>query len=74
MCMKFFIFKKKKSACIVFRKKAIFEYGDMITERNLCVLVLCFREYVVDLDEGSQHLMRYRTIAPLVASGAVQLI
>ncbi|KTG45821.1 hypothetical protein cypCar_00030159 [Cyprinus carpio] len=32
------------------------------------------REYVVDLDEGSQHLMRYRTIAPLVASGAVQLI
>ncbi|XP_030645021.1 DNA replication complex GINS protein SLD5 [Chanos chanos] len=31
-------------------------------------------EYVVDLDEGSQHLMRYRTIAPLVASGAVQLI
>uniref|UniRef100_A0A668RU88 DNA replication complex GINS protein SLD5 n=1 Tax=Oreochromis aureus TaxID=47969 RepID=A0A668RU88_OREAU len=32
------------------------------------------REYVVDLDEGSQHLMRYRTIAPLVSSGAVQLI
>ncbi|KAI4890143.1 hypothetical protein NFI96_020029 [Prochilodus magdalenae] len=32
------------------------------------------REYVVDLEEGSQHLMRYRTIAPLVASGAVQLI
>uniref|UniRef100_A0A8C2C090 DNA replication complex GINS protein SLD5 n=1 Tax=Cyprinus carpio TaxID=7962 RepID=A0A8C2C090_CYPCA len=32
------------------------------------------REYVVDLDKGSQHLMRYRTIAPLVASGAVQLI
>ncbi|TRY80207.1 hypothetical protein DNTS_022594 [Danionella cerebrum] len=32
------------------------------------------REYVVDLDEGSQHLMRYRAIAPLVASGAVQLI
>ncbi|XP_078284952.1 DNA replication complex GINS protein SLD5 isoform X2 [Rhinoraja longicauda] len=32
------------------------------------------REYTIDLDEGSQHLMRYRTIAPLVASGAVQLI
>ncbi|XP_007907409.2 DNA replication complex GINS protein SLD5 [Callorhinchus milii] len=32
------------------------------------------REYAIDLDEGSQHLMRYRTIAPLVASGAVQLI
>lgn len=32
------------------------------------------REYTVDLEEGSQHLMRYRTIAPLVASGAVQLI
>ncbi|XP_029618761.1 DNA replication complex GINS protein SLD5 isoform X1 [Salmo trutta] len=32
------------------------------------------REYVVDLDEGSQHLMRYRTIAPLVSSGVVQLI
>ncbi|XP_026177460.1 DNA replication complex GINS protein SLD5 isoform X2 [Mastacembelus armatus] len=32
------------------------------------------REYVVDLEEGSQHLMRYRTIAPLVSSGAVQLI
>ncbi|XP_036434201.1 DNA replication complex GINS protein SLD5 [Colossoma macropomum] len=32
------------------------------------------REYVVDLEEGSQHLMRYRTIAPLVASGAIQLI
>ncbi|XP_078421358.1 DNA replication complex GINS protein SLD5 [Cetorhinus maximus] len=32
------------------------------------------REYTVDLEEGSQHLMRYKTIAPLVASGAVQLI
>ncbi|MBN3297045.1 SLD5 protein, partial [Amia calva] len=32
------------------------------------------REYAVDMEEGSQHLMRYRTIAPLVASGAVQLI
>ncbi|XP_034728207.1 DNA replication complex GINS protein SLD5 [Etheostoma cragini] len=32
------------------------------------------REYVVDLEEGSQHLMRYRTIAPLVSGGAVQLI
>ncbi|XP_041087788.1 DNA replication complex GINS protein SLD5-like [Polyodon spathula] len=32
------------------------------------------REYTIDLEEGSQHLMRYRTIAPLVASGAVQLI
>ncbi|CAI5783243.1 DNA replication complex GINS protein SLD5 isoform X1 [Podarcis muralis] len=32
------------------------------------------REYVIDLDEDSQHLIRYQTIAPLVASGAVQLI
>uniref|UniRef100_A0A8C3WN50 DNA replication complex GINS protein SLD5 n=2 Tax=Catagonus wagneri TaxID=51154 RepID=A0A8C3WN50_9CETA len=32
------------------------------------------RDYIVDLDEGSQHLIRYRAIAPLVASGAVQLI
>ncbi|XP_075412741.1 DNA replication complex GINS protein SLD5 isoform X2 [Tenrec ecaudatus] len=32
------------------------------------------RDYVVDLEEGSQHLIRYKTIAPLVASGAVQLI
>ncbi|XP_056146718.1 DNA replication complex GINS protein SLD5 isoform X2 [Lampris incognitus] len=32
------------------------------------------KEYVVDLEEGSQHLMRYRTIAPLVSNGAVQLI
>ncbi|XP_057553832.1 DNA replication complex GINS protein SLD5 isoform X1 [Hippopotamus amphibius kiboko] len=32
------------------------------------------RDYVIDLDEGSQHLIRYKTIAPLVASGAVQLI
>ncbi|XP_051923041.1 DNA replication complex GINS protein SLD5 [Hippocampus zosterae] len=32
------------------------------------------REYVVDLEEGSQHLMRYRTIAPLISSGAAQLI
>nr|XP_056716653.1 DNA replication complex GINS protein SLD5 [Euleptes europaea] len=32
------------------------------------------REYVIDLDEDSQHLIRYKTIAPLVASGAVQLI
>ncbi|KAJ7305210.1 hypothetical protein JRQ81_011120 [Phrynocephalus forsythii] len=31
-------------------------------------------EYVIDLDEGSQHLIRYKTVAPLVASGAVQLI
>lgn len=36
--------------------------------------VSSIREYVVDLEEGSQHLMRYRTIAPLVSSGAVQLI
>lgn len=39
----------------------------------ICYL-LCVREYVVDLEEGSQHLMRYRTIAPLVSSGAVNLI
>lgn len=32
------------------------------------------REYTIDLEQGSQHLIRYRTIAPLVASGAVQLI
>ncbi|XP_060107092.1 DNA replication complex GINS protein SLD5 [Heteronotia binoei] len=32
------------------------------------------RDYVIDLDEDSQHLIRYKTIAPLVASGAVQLI
>ncbi|XP_039210228.1 DNA replication complex GINS protein SLD5 [Crotalus tigris] len=32
------------------------------------------RDYVIDLDENSQHLIRYKTIAPLVASGAVQLI
>ncbi|ELR52044.1 DNA replication complex GINS protein SLD5 [Bos mutus] len=32
------------------------------------------RDYVIDLEEGSQHLMRYRTVAPLVASGAIQLI
>ncbi|XP_033375347.1 DNA replication complex GINS protein SLD5 [Parus major] len=32
------------------------------------------REYAINLEEGSQHLMRYRTVAPLVASGAVQLI
>ncbi|XP_029459617.1 DNA replication complex GINS protein SLD5 isoform X1 [Rhinatrema bivittatum] len=32
------------------------------------------REYAIDLEEGSQHLIRYRTVAPLVASGAVQLI
>ncbi|RVE68381.1 hypothetical protein OJAV_G00091540 [Oryzias javanicus] len=32
------------------------------------------REYVVDLEEGSQHLMRYRAIAPLISNGAVQLI
>uniref|UniRef100_A0A6J0SQ18 DNA replication complex GINS protein SLD5 n=1 Tax=Pogona vitticeps TaxID=103695 RepID=A0A6J0SQ18_9SAUR len=31
-------------------------------------------EYVIDLDEGSQHLIRYKTVAPLVSSGAVQLI
>ncbi|KAM5264826.1 DNA replication complex GINS protein SLD5 [Ctenodactylus gundi] len=32
------------------------------------------KDYVIDLEEGSQHLIRYKTIAPLVASGAVQLI
>ncbi|XP_049721692.1 DNA replication complex GINS protein SLD5 [Elephas maximus indicus] len=32
------------------------------------------RDYVIDLEEGSQHLIRYKTIAPLVASGAVRLI
>ncbi|XP_053125734.1 DNA replication complex GINS protein SLD5 isoform X2 [Hemicordylus capensis] len=31
-------------------------------------------EYAIDLEKGSQHLIRYKTIAPLVASGAVQLI
>lgn len=38
-----------------------------------CPACLC-REYTIDLEQGSQHLIRYRTIAPLVASGAVQLI
>ncbi|XP_006897059.1 PREDICTED: DNA replication complex GINS protein SLD5 [Elephantulus edwardii] len=32
------------------------------------------RDYVIDFEKGSQHLIRYKTIAPLVASGAVQLI
>ncbi|KAM8974183.1 DNA replication complex GINS protein SLD5 [Pelodytes ibericus] len=31
-------------------------------------------EYAIDMEIGSQHLIRYRTIAPLVASGAVNLI
>ncbi|CAH2275134.1 DNA replication complex GINS SLD5 [Pelobates cultripes] len=31
-------------------------------------------EYAIDMEVGSQHLIRYRTIAPLVASGAVNLI
>nr|XP_009937011.1 PREDICTED: DNA replication complex GINS protein SLD5 [Opisthocomus hoazin] len=30
------------------------------------------REYTIDLEEGSQHLIRYKTVAPLVASGAVR--
>lgn len=37
-------------------------------------IVFSSRDYVIDLEEGSQHLIRYKTIAPLVASGAVQLI
>lgn len=32
------------------------------------------RDYTIDLEEGSQHLIRYKVVAPLVASGAVQLI
>lgn len=43
-------------------------------DTKLAMLHFPLREYVVDLEEGSQHLMRYRTIAPLVSSGAVQLI
>lgn len=43
-------------------------------DTKLMMLHFPLREYVVDLEEGSQHLMRYRTIAPLVSSGAVQLI
>lgn len=31
-------------------------------------------EYAIDMEVGSQHLIRYRTVAPLVASGAVNLI
>ncbi|XP_053573962.1 DNA replication complex GINS protein SLD5 [Bombina bombina] len=31
-------------------------------------------EYAIDMEVGSQHLIRYRTIAPLVTSGAVKLI
>uniref|UniRef100_UPI00358EDE51 DNA replication complex GINS protein SLD5 isoform X2 n=2 Tax=Myxine glutinosa TaxID=7769 RepID=UPI00358EDE51 len=31
-------------------------------------------EYVIDLEENSKHLMRYKPIAPLVSNGAVQLI
>ena len=50
----------------------------MFTHGTVLMLVLYLslssREYVVDLEEGSQHLMRYRTIAPLVSTGAVQLI
>lgn len=43
-------------------------------ERQLNVTPVSGREYTIDLEEGSQHLIRYKTIAPLVASGAVQLI
>lgn len=43
-------------------------------DTKLMMLHFHLREYVVDLEEGSQHLMRYRTVAPLVSSGAVQLI
>lgn len=47
---------------------------DTETSDIISTLVPSIREYVVDLEEGSQHLMRYRTIAPLVSSGAVQLM
>lgn len=43
-------------------------------ERQLNFLSVSGREYTIDLEKGSQHLIRYKTIAPLVASGAVQLI
>ncbi|CAM9740930.1 DNA replication complex GINS protein SLD5 isoform X1 [Lampetra fluviatilis] len=32
------------------------------------------REFVVDLEEGSQHLMRYSTVAPLLLSSSIHLI
>lgn len=43
-------------------------------EQQLNATPASCREYTIDLEEGSQHLIRYKTIAPLVASGAVQLI
>jgi len=53
--------------------------GAMLTRGTVLMTIALYlslpcREYVVDLEEGSQHLMRYRTIAPLVSTGAVQLI
>lgn len=49
--------------------------GGMLQDRDVTRHHACpCREYTIDLEEGSQHLIRYRTVAPLVASGAVQLI
>lgn len=57
-----------------FHSALMFFCIDTETADVISALVSSTREYVVDLEEGSQHLMRYRTIAPLVSSGAVQLI
>lgn len=78
-----FYFFKILSPCVVILLS--FQQGECYLP-TLCVLghrsrstdvlfsLSHIRDFVVDLEEGSQHLMRYRTIAPLVLSGAVQLI
>lgn len=66
-------FQSPLGGSVAFSNSALL-YFSAQTLKQLMLLVSSIREYVVDLEEGSQHLMRYRTIAPLVSSGAVQLI
>lgn len=69
------VLKPHKVAALPFFHSALMFFCiDTETADVISALVSSTREYVVDLEEGSQHLMRYRTIAPLVSSGAVQLI
>ncbi|XP_035232588.1 DNA replication complex GINS protein SLD5-like, partial [Stegodyphus dumicola] len=53
------VFIKVKNECRGVRIEEFSEYGE---------------EEVIDLTEGSQHVLRYKPIAPLLKDGSVQLI
>ena len=79
-----FLFFTKNSSFVLSFKDLQFDYSDKTFKllnieysresEKRKVINLHFREEVVDLEKGDQHIMRYQPVKGLVARGSVQLI